>query len=149
MDKADFVGSWTVSAGIVQALLAAANNRGQQAFNLLAPYGDTTTTPPLTTAQMAQTYTLDAAAVEVVVQGLAIRGHEFLTALATLATPGGGAGNPSIQETNPNVYRATGTWQGGTVITFNLAIIFVVTGFNLVGDGLRDALDPRLRRIGG
>jgi peptide/nickel transport system permease protein len=26
-----------------------------------------------------------------------------------------------------------------------LAIIFVVTGFNLVGDGLRDALDPRLR----
>jgi len=27
-----------------------------------------------------------------------------------------------------------------------LAIIFVVTGFNLVGDGLRDALDPRLRR---
>jgi peptide/nickel transport system permease protein len=27
-----------------------------------------------------------------------------------------------------------------------LAIILVVTGFNLVGDGLRDALDPRLRR---
>ena len=27
-----------------------------------------------------------------------------------------------------------------------LAIIFVVTGFSLVGDGLRDALDPRLRR---
>jgi peptide/nickel transport system permease protein len=27
-----------------------------------------------------------------------------------------------------------------------LAIIFVVTGFNLVGDGLRDALDPRLGR---
>jgi peptide/nickel transport system permease protein len=27
-----------------------------------------------------------------------------------------------------------------------LAIIFVVIGFNLVGDGLRDALDPRLRR---
>lgn len=29
-----------------------------------------------------------------------------------------------------------------------LAIIFVVTGFNLIGDGLRDALDPRLRRVG-
>jgi peptide/nickel transport system permease protein len=28
-----------------------------------------------------------------------------------------------------------------------LAIIFVVTGFNLVGDGLRDALDPRLKRV--
>jgi peptide/nickel transport system permease protein len=27
-----------------------------------------------------------------------------------------------------------------------LAIILVVTGFNLIGDGLRDALDPRLRR---
>jgi peptide/nickel transport system permease protein len=27
-----------------------------------------------------------------------------------------------------------------------LAIVVVVTGFNLVGDGLRDALDPRLRR---
>ena len=29
-----------------------------------------------------------------------------------------------------------------------VAIILVVTGFNLVGDGLRDALDPRLRRGG-
>ncbi|MFH1680132.1 MAG: ABC transporter permease [Candidatus Eisenbacteria bacterium] len=27
-----------------------------------------------------------------------------------------------------------------------IAILFTVTGFNLVGDGLRDALDPRLRR---
>jgi len=26
-----------------------------------------------------------------------------------------------------------------------LAIVLVVLGFNLVGDGLRDALDPRLR----
>jgi peptide/nickel transport system permease protein len=26
-----------------------------------------------------------------------------------------------------------------------LAIMFVVMGFNLFGDGLRDALDPRLR----
>ena len=26
-----------------------------------------------------------------------------------------------------------------------LAIMFVVLGFNLLGDGLRDALDPRLR----
>jgi ABC-type dipeptide/oligopeptide/nickel transport system permease subunit len=27
-----------------------------------------------------------------------------------------------------------------------LAIFFVVTVFNLVGEGLRDALDPKLRR---
>jgi peptide/nickel transport system permease protein len=27
-----------------------------------------------------------------------------------------------------------------------LAIFFVVMGFKLVGDGLRDILDPRLRR---
>jgi hypothetical protein len=28
-----------------------------------------------------------------------------------------------------------------------LAIFLVVLGFNLVGDSLRDALDPRLRRL--
>ena len=27
-----------------------------------------------------------------------------------------------------------------------LAILVAVTGFNLLGDGLRDLLDPRLRR---
>src|SRR5690606_36825254 len=33
------------------------------------------------------------------------------------------------------------------VSTFpGLAIVFTVLAFNLVGDGLRDALDPRLRR---
>ncbi|HKM50528.1 MAG TPA: glutathione ABC transporter permease GsiD, partial [Candidatus Bathyarchaeia archaeon] len=33
------------------------------------------------------------------------------------------------------------------VATFpGLAIFFTVMGFNLVGDGLRDVLDPRLRR---
>ena len=32
------------------------------------------------------------------------------------------------------------------VMTFpGLAILFAVLGFNLLGDGLRDALDPRLR----
>jgi peptide/nickel transport system permease protein len=28
-----------------------------------------------------------------------------------------------------------------------VAIMVTVLGFNLLGDGLRDALDPRLRRI--
>jgi dipeptide transport system permease protein len=32
------------------------------------------------------------------------------------------------------------------VVTFpGLAILLTVLGFNLVGDGLRDALDPRLK----
>jgi peptide/nickel transport system permease protein len=32
------------------------------------------------------------------------------------------------------------------IATFpGLAIVFTVLSFNLVGDGLRDALDPRLR----
>jgi peptide/nickel transport system permease protein/dipeptide transport system permease protein len=32
------------------------------------------------------------------------------------------------------------------VMTFpGIAILFAVLGFNLLGDGLRDALDPRLR----
>jgi peptide/nickel transport system permease protein len=40
-------------------------------------------------------------------------------------------------------YMTTQWW----VPTFPaLAILFAVTGFNLLGDGLRDLLDPRLRR---
>jgi peptide/nickel transport system permease protein len=40
-------------------------------------------------------------------------------------------------------YISTQAW----LSTFpGLAILLVVTGFNLLGDGLRDALDPRLRR---
>ncbi len=42
-------------------------------------------------------------------------------------------------------YITTQWW----VPTFpGLAILLAVTGFNLVGDGLRDLLDPRLRRAG-
>jgi len=33
------------------------------------------------------------------------------------------------------------------IATFpGIALLFAVMGFNLFGDGLRDALDPRLRR---
>lgn len=40
-------------------------------------------------------------------------------------------------------YLATGSWW---VLLFpGLAIMFTVLGFNLLGDGLRDALDPQLR----
>ncbi|MCD6483700.1 MAG: ABC transporter permease [Candidatus Odinarchaeota archaeon] len=40
-------------------------------------------------------------------------------------------------------YLTTAYW---TVLFPGLAIFFVVLGFNLLGDGLRDVLDPRLRR---
>ncbi len=43
-------------------------------------------------------------------------------------------------------YMTTQWW----VSTFPaLAILVAVTGFNLLGDGLRDVLDPRLRRVSG
>jgi len=42
-------------------------------------------------------------------------------------------------------FLTSGAWWA--LLFPGLAIIFVVTGFNLVGDGLRDALDPRLRRM--
>ena len=42
-------------------------------------------------------------------------------------------------------YITTQWW----VPTFpGLAILMAVTGFNLLGDGIRDMLDPRLRRAG-
>jgi len=34
----------------------------------------------------------------------------------------------------------------GATIYFGLAIAITVLGFNFLGDGLRDALDPRLRQ---
>jgi ABC-type dipeptide/oligopeptide/nickel transport system permease subunit len=40
-------------------------------------------------------------------------------------------------------YLTTGAWWA--VVFPGLAIMFSVLGFNLLGDGLRDALDPRLR----
>lgn len=40
--------------------------------------------------------------------------------------------------------RASGYWH--LILAPGLAIFFVVTSFNLLGEGLRDALDPKLRR---
>ena len=38
-------------------------------------------------------------------------------------------------------------WFGGLgTVLVGLAIFFTVMGFNFLGDGLRDALDPQLRR---
>jgi len=40
-------------------------------------------------------------------------------------------------------YLATGSWW--VLLFLGMAIMFTVLGFNLLGDGLRDALDPQLR----
>ena len=48
------------------------------------------------------------------------------------------AADPASGQQIPEVYAA---FPG-------LAIFLVVMGFNLLGDGLRDVLDPRLRRAG-
>jgi ABC-type dipeptide/oligopeptide/nickel transport system permease subunit len=40
-------------------------------------------------------------------------------------------------------YLSSGAWWA--VVFPGLAIMFCVLGFNLLGDGLRDALDPKLR----
>jgi len=42
-------------------------------------------------------------------------------------------------------YIATQSWLS---LFPGLAILFTVAAFNLIGDGLRDALDPRLRGTG-
>jgi len=44
---------------------------------------------------------------------------------------------------NGRMYLMTASW---LTVFPGVAIMIVVLGFNLVGDGLRDALDPRLRR---
>lgn len=119
-DKADFEGIHVVAdAAARDAILAAANNRGQQCFNAIAAYGGTTTTPPLSLAQMIQTYTLDAAAVEAVLGVTGIRGNEFLSELAGVAVAVAGIQRLS---TNPNSYTATGMWAGGTVISCQVTI---------------------------
>ena len=85
--KADFEGTWTLDAAGVNTSLAAANNRGQQCFNVMAPYGVTTSTPPLSLTTMAQAYVLDTAAVAVILNATGARGNEFLSAVSTLGAP--------------------------------------------------------------
>jgi len=69
-----------------------------------------------------------------------------LTAVAGLSFIGFGAQPPTpewgVMISEARTYMATAWWMG----TFPaLAIMLVVGGFNLLGDGLRDLLDPRLR----
>ena len=46
-----------------------------------------------------------------------------------------------------NPHRNVALRAVGSVVTFpGLAILITVLAFNLLGDGLRDALDPKLKR---
>jgi hypothetical protein len=81
-DLADFVGVHVLDDAEVQLCLNAGALKGQQLFNALAPFGGTTTTPPLSLALMAQTYTLaDLDDVNVVVNADALRSHPFMEAV--------------------------------------------------------------------
>jgi peptide/nickel transport system permease protein len=69
-----------------------------------------------------------------------------ITSVAGLSFIGFGAQPPTpewgVMISEARTYMATAWWLG----TFPaLAIMLVVGGFNLLGDGLRDLLDPRLR----
>jgi hypothetical protein len=111
--KASFVGAWAVNTAAKRDVcLAAANNRGQRLFNIMAPYGGTVTTPPLSLTQMLQTYTLNAAAVEVILGKGGARGHEFLNALSTLTAV---VLKPDVNIVRPNEYQFLNSWPAGTV----------------------------------
>ena len=67
--------------------------------------------------------------------------------VAGLGFLGLGSQDPSTPEwgtmlTNANLYLST-----APLLAFfpGLAIVIVVLGFNLIGDGMREALDPKLR----
>jgi hypothetical protein len=81
-DLADFIGVHTLSAAEVDVCLAAGGLKGQQLFNAMAPFGGTTTEPPLTMATMAQAYTLaDIDDVYTVVNADGLRSHPFMEAV--------------------------------------------------------------------
>ena len=119
--KADFIGIFTIDTDAKRdACLAAANNRGQDCFNTIAPYGSLIIVPPLNLSQMKQVYTLNEAAVEAVLAGTGARGNEFLTALS-------GEGsvvvlNPVVVTPEPNVYTFENSWPAGTQLNTMLEI---------------------------
>jgi hypothetical protein len=83
LNNSDFVGTFVVDADLVEAMIATSGNRRNTLFEYLAPYGQTTSTPPLTKAQMAQTYIIpDLDAVNSIKVKGGIRSHQFLTVMA-------------------------------------------------------------------
>lgn len=81
----------------------------------------------------------------VVVQATVLMGYAVLTE-ATLSFLGLGAQPPTptwgSMLSDARQYMFSGAW---TSIFPGVAIVFTVVGFNLTGDVVRDALDPRLR----
>lgn len=120
--KSNFVGSHVVSAAAVQYLHKAGNNRGQHLFNALAEFGATTSVPPLSQAQQAQTYTFtNVAAVDKFLNkpGVAIRGSEFLNALLIVGVPA----DYTIDVPGPATtvsFSLEGVWPIGTTIEVDL-----------------------------
>jgi hypothetical protein len=111
--KASFVGTWVLNTPAkVATCLAAANNRGQKCFNVMAQYGGVTTIPPLSLLQMQQSYTLNAAAVENILSECGARGHEFLSAVSTVAVV---VLKPDVNIVRPNEYQFLNEWPAGTV----------------------------------
>ena len=115
----DFVGVFVVNAAARDAMLNAADIRGQTCFNAMQPYAATPGALPVTLANMLDTYTLDADAVQDVMRSGGQEMWQFLTAMAAVTVVVEG---PTLNNTLPNVYTAGGTWEGGTVITFTLEL---------------------------
>lgn len=109
----DFEGVHIVNTAAKRdAILAAANNRGQRCFNLLAPFGASSQAPPLSLTQMLQSYTLDAPGVKLFLNRAGARGHEFLTALSALTFV---VLKPDVNIVRPNEYQFLNSWPAGTV----------------------------------
>lgn len=125
-DKADFIGTHVIdTAAKRDFILARSNNRGHQHFESMAIAAGATNQPPLSLADMLQTYVLDTAEkVEQVLQNSptgasALRGHEFLTAVkfAGDITPAGvlstgNAGTPA----DPFTLTLTGWFTAGLTL---------------------------------
>lgn len=126
--KTDFVGTHAVDATIRDSALAAAGLEGQQMFNAMAQYGQTTSTPPLTLAQMVQTYIIpDLAAVDALLPVGGIRGHRFMEIISG-ESPGPiavGTVTKTQSASGPNtpvIFRFDGAFPGGAVINVSLLV---------------------------
>jgi len=120
--KADMVGTWSVAvAAEVNLLHRAGANRGQQLFDALQPYAGTPAETPVGLDDMIDDYTLDAAAVDAVLEKGAIRGHRFLTALTRLGVPKAATiTTASGTDSTPAVVTLNGIWAAGSTLQITL-----------------------------
>ena len=70
-------------------------------------------------------------------------GYRMLTEIVMASPP---LSQHRIKGKAEAVLGLTADVSGVTAIEYTLIVVLVVMGFNLLGDGLRDVLDPRLRR---